>query len=115
MSAIYVQYNKCHTEYTKNKLTSGSCLWYNDGGTVCSEIQWPSRSEMGFIMTYKIKKVRGYYRVTRSAQGNIHIYTIMAMGTTIPRITTHPITDFAQLYIANKSAGVNVIPGGVVR
>lgn len=53
-------------------------------------------------MKYRIKKARGYYRVTRSMQGNIWCYTIMAQGTTIPRITYHPIRVFADLWRCGK-------------
>lgn len=52
-------------------------------------------------MKYRIKKARGYYRVTRSMQGNIWCYTIMAKGTTIPRITYNPVRTFASLFIVN--------------
>lgn len=51
-------------------------------------------------MKYQIKKARGRYRIVRTAQGNIFVYTIMAKGTTIPRITYTPVRTFADLYIA---------------
>lgn len=53
-------------------------------------------------MKYRIKKACGYYRVTKSTQGRVIVYTIMAQGTTIPRITYEPLQTFAGLYIANK-------------
>lgn len=53
-------------------------------------------------MKYRIKKARGHYRVTRSMQGNIWCYTIMAKGTTIPRITYEPVRTFASLYKVNR-------------
>ena len=53
-------------------------------------------------MKYRIKKARGHYRVTRSMQGNIWCYTIMAQGTTIPRITYEPVQAFASLYTVNR-------------
>lgn len=57
-------------------------------------------------MKYRIKKARGHYRVTRSMRGNIWSYTIMARGTTIPRITYEPVRAFASLYVVNKSFNV---------
>lgn len=42
------------------------------------------------------------YRVVRSMQGNIWCYTIMAQGTTIPRITYEPVRAFASLFTVNK-------------
>lgn len=54
-------------------------------------------------MKYRIKKARGHYRVTRSMQGNIWCYTIMAQGTTIPRITYEPVQVFASLFTPHPS------------
>lgn len=51
-------------------------------------------------MKYRIKKARGYYRIARTMQGNMHVYTIMAKGATISRITYTPVRTFADLYIA---------------
>ena len=53
-------------------------------------------------MKYRIKKASGHYRVTRSMQGNIWCYTIMARGTSIPRITYEPVRAFASLFTVNK-------------
>lgn len=53
-------------------------------------------------MKYRIKKARGHYRVTRSTQGRLAVYTIMAQGTTIPRITYEPVQTFATLYTVNR-------------
>lgn len=53
-------------------------------------------------MEYRIKKARGHYRIIRSMQGNIWCYTIMAQGTSIPRITYEPIRAFASLYTVNR-------------
>lgn len=53
-------------------------------------------------MKYRIKKARGHYRVTRSMEGNIWRYTIMARGTSIPRITDEPLRTFATLYTVNR-------------
>ena len=55
-----------------------------------------------YSMKYRIKNARGHYRVTRSAQGNIYCYTIMAQGSTIPRITYEPVQTFATLYTVNR-------------
>ena len=49
-------------------------------------------------MKYRIKKARGYYRVTRSTQGRLAVYTIMAQGTTIPRITYELVQTFANMF-----------------
>lgn len=54
-------------------------------------------------MKYRIKKARGFYRIIKSRLYLTPQYTIMAQGTTIPRITTHLLTDFAALYRANKN------------
>lgn len=53
-------------------------------------------------MKYRIKKARGHYRVTRSTQGRLAVYTIMAQGTTIPRITYEPVQAFASLFTVNR-------------
>lgn len=53
-------------------------------------------------MKFRIKKARGHYRVTRSMQGNTWCYTIMAQGTTIPRITYEPVQTFATLFNVNR-------------
>lgn len=53
-------------------------------------------------MKYRIKKARGFYRIVKSGLYLSPVYTIMAQGTSIPRITSHPVTDFAALYRANK-------------
>lgn len=53
-------------------------------------------------MKYRIKKARGYYRVTKSTQGRVIVYTIMAQGTTIPRITYEPVQTFATLFNVNR-------------
>ena len=52
-------------------------------------------------MKYRINKARGHYGVSRSMQGNIWCYTIMAQGTTIPRITCEPVRTFATLFTVN--------------
>lgn len=54
-------------------------------------------------MKYRVKKARGFYRICKSRLYLTPQYMIMAQGTTIPRITTHLLTDFAALYRANKS------------
>lgn len=53
-------------------------------------------------MKYRIKRARGFYRVAKSGLYLSPVYTIMAQGTSIPRITSHPVADFAALYRANK-------------
>ena len=53
-------------------------------------------------MKYRIKKARGHYRVAKSTQGRVIVYTIMAQGTTIPRITYEPVQTFATLYTVNR-------------
>lgn len=57
-------------------------------------------------MKYRIKKARGHYHVTRSTQGRLAVYTIMAQGTTIPRITYEPVRTFATLCTVNRVFGV---------
>ena len=53
-------------------------------------------------MKYRIKKARGFYRIAKSSLYPTPVYTIMAQGSSIPRITSHPVADFAALYRANK-------------
>lgn len=53
-------------------------------------------------MKYRIKRARGHYRVTRSMQGNMCVYTILSNGTTIGRITYQPVHTFASLFITNR-------------
>lgn len=55
---------------------------------------------------YRIKKARGFYRISKSRLYLTPQYTIMAQGSSIPRITSHVLTDFAALYRANKTFGV---------
>ena len=54
-------------------------------------------------MKYRIKKARGFYRISKSRLYLTPQYTILAQGSSIPRITPHVLTDFAALYRANKS------------
>lgn len=53
-------------------------------------------------MIYCIKKARGFYRVARSMQGNMWVYTIMADGTTIGRITYNPVRTLSILIIEGR-------------
>lgn len=49
-------------------------------------------------MKYRIKGARGHYRVFRSMNGSIWIYTILVQGTAFPCITYRPATAFAEMY-----------------